>query len=263
MGIFGFGKKPNAIDSYEGKGDQLGPSPFSFQTNTELESVVRSTTQCHRFGHPEFEIRFSSRTVSQDVDWLLRFLENNVSGGSIFQDGETLQIGWMITRIEKAGDGKLRLKEPDMKVVPVQFVDSVTETLLHLRTQKDVVESLVPLVAPDFPSLLQSVVVHANFKTARRVLLSRGLVQDTDSGWWLSDLDDPEGAQDPARFLKTSLYQLGVDRPDLIKFFAVPSDLQVAIDGPHIGVIDASGELKQAPGSYLSELNRIRRGTAG
>ncbi|CAJ0705419.1 hypothetical protein LMG18091_04434 [Ralstonia wenshanensis] len=148
-----------------------------------------------------------------------------------------------------------------MKVVPVQFIDSVTHTLLHLRTQKDVVESLVPQVDPDFPSLVHSVVVHANYKAARRVLLTRGAVEGADSGWWLTDLDDTEGAQDPTRFSRTSLYQLGVDRPDLIKFFAVPAGLQVAIEDTYIGVIGAEGELKQAPGSYLSELNRIRRDT--
>lgn len=256
MGIFGFGKKSKEIDSGGRNRNEQVPSPLS----DELETMVRSTTQCQRFGHPEFDVRFSSRTVSQDIAWLLGYLEECVSKGRKFQDGETLQIGWMITKVEKAGDGKLRIKEPDMKVVPIQFVESVSQTLLHLRTQQNLVQSLVPSVDPEFPSLRQSVVVHPSYKTACRILLSRGPIQDTDSGWWLSDLDDPEGVNDPARFFRISLYQLGIDRPDLIKFFAVPTDLQVAIDGPHIGVIGANGELKQTPGSYLSELNRIRRG---
>jgi len=222
------------------------------------DTVVRSTTECRRFGHPEFEVRFSSRTVSQDVDWLLRYLENRVAGGGRFQHGETLQVGWIVTMLEAGADGKLRMKEPDMKAVPVQFVDSVTHTLLHLRTQRDLVESLVPPVDPDFPSLVQSALVHANYKTARRVLLTRGSVRGADSGWWLADLDDLDGAQDPTRFSRTSLYQLGVDRPDLIKFFAVPTGIQVAIEDAYIAVNGADGELKQAPGSYLSELNRIQ-----
>ena len=229
------------------------------KTELDADAAVRSTTECRRFGHPEFEVRFSSRIVSQDVDWLLRYLENRVSGGSKFQHGETMQVGWMVTMLEDGTEGKLRVKEPDMKVVPVQFIDSVTHTLLHLRTQKDVVESLVPRVDPDFPSLVHSVVVHANYKSARRVLLTRAAAEGADSGWWLTDLDDTEGAQDPTRFSRTSLYQLGVDRPDLIKFFAMPAGLQVVIEDAYIGVIGADGELKQAPGSYLSELNRVRR----
>jgi hypothetical protein len=72
-------------------------------------------------------------------------------------------------------------------------------------------------------------------------------------------LDDNAGSQDPARFFKTSLYQLGVDRPDFVKFFAVPSGLQVAVDNAFIGVLGPDGELKQIPGSYLSELNRHRQ----
>ena len=99
-----------------------------------------------------------------------------------------------------------------------------------------------------------------NYKEASRILLTRSTAVDgTDSGWWLTDLDDEAGSQDPARFVKTSLYQLGIDRPDLVKFFAVPAELQVVVDGAHIGVLGADGEVLQISGSYLSELNKLRQ----
>jgi hypothetical protein len=53
--------------------------------------------------------------------------------------------------------------------------------------------------------------------------------------------------------------QLGVDRPDLVKFFAVPPGLQVVVDGARTGVLGASGELQQVKGSYLGELNKLRQ----
>ena len=100
---------------------------------------------------------------------------------------------------------------------------------MHLRNQKDIVRSLSPSVAPYFPSLRQSAVVHVNDKEASRVLLTRGAA------------GDEAGSQDPIRFVKPSLYQFGVDRPDLVKFFAVPTGLQVVVDGPRIGVLGMEG----------------------
>lgn len=224
-------------------------------------SLVHATTNCKLYKHPEFQIRVSNIAVpAEDISSLLRFFEQRVAQGEKFRSGESLQVGWMFTMLEDGPEGFLRVLEPDMKVVPVKFVDSVDGTLMHLRNQQDVVRSLSPPVEPDFPSLQQSAVVHVNYKEASRVLLTRGAaVDETDSGWWLSDLDDQVGSHDPSRFVKTSLYQLGIDRPDLVKFFAVPAELQVVVDGARIGVLGVGGEVPQIPGSYLSELNKIRQ----
>ncbi|MDP9913430.1 hypothetical protein J2W27_005564 [Variovorax boronicumulans] len=220
---------------------------------------VHATTACHRFGHLEFQIRVSSTAIpDQDIAWFLRFFEERVAAGEKFQSGESLQVGWMYTTLEETDDGFLRVMEPDMTVVPVRFIDSVDRTLMHMRNQKDVVQSLLPLVEPDFPTLRQSAVVHVDYKNATRVLLTRTPPLEDDSGWWFTDLADPQGAHDPGRFTKTSLYQLGIDRPDLVKFFALPAGLQVVVEGPLIGVLGPDGELEQTPGSYLSELNRVR-----
>lgn len=227
--------------------------------------VVHATGGCQRFGHPEFRVRVRNKAIpDDDVAWFLRFLESRVAEGEKFSGGQSLQVGWMYTRLEKADDGSLQVMEPDMKQIPVRFIDSVDSTLMHLRNQKDVVQSLVPEIEPDFPSLQQSAVVHLQYKSASRVLLTRATPHDAaDSGWWLTDLADEQGAQDPSRFTKTSLYQLAIDRPDLVKFFAVPPGLQVVIDGPLIGVLGPDGEIDQQPGSYLSELNRARQARAG
>lgn len=245
-----------SLRSLFSKFDRKPPSEPSTTTS------VHTTSGCKRYNHPEFQIRVSNNSAvpAEDIALLLRFFERRVAQGEKFRSGESLQVGWMFTMLEDAPGGFLRVLEPDMKVVPVKFVDSVDATLMHLRNQQDVVRSLTPPVASDFPSLRQSAVVHVNYKEASRVLLTRSAAaNEMDSGWWLTDLDDKAGSQDPARFVKTSLYQLGIDRPDLVKFFAVPAELQVVVDGASIGVLGASGELQQIPGSYLSELNRLRQ----
>jgi len=240
-------------------------SSFGKSKPAEPQAEAVHTTQgCQRFGHPEFRIRVSNKAIPDaDVAWFLHFLESRVAEGEKFSGGQSLQVGWMYTKIEDTDDGFLRIAEPDMQQIPVRFIDSVDSTLVHLRNQKDVVESLVAEVAPEFPSLQNSVVVHVDYKSASRILLTRAEPADAnDSGWWFTDLDDKEGSQDPSRFTKTSLYQLAIDRPDLVKFFAVPADLRVYIKGPVIAVLGPESEIEQKPGSYLSELNRARQAHA-
>jgi hypothetical protein len=224
------------------------------------ELKMHRTSRCKAHNHPEFEIRASATLPESHVAWLLGFLEERVAGGERFKDGESLQVGWMYARVEQAAPDLLRIAEPDMKHLPIQFVDSVDAILNHVFVQKETALSLRD-VTPDFPSLRQRAIVHANYRTAQRVLLSRFAAKDeADSGWWFTDLDDEQGSQDPARFSVTSLYQLGIDRPDLIKFFALPAGLQAVVEPDHIGVIDEQGEREQIEGSYLWEFNRKRSG---
>jgi hypothetical protein len=167
-----------------------------------------------------------------------------------------MQIGWMLVRIEEGRAGTLRLTEPDMKSFPINFIDSIDRTLVHLRNQNDVVRSLSPAIDPHFPWLRQSAVVHVNYKHATSVSLKRKVAEGARSGWVITDTEDSAGLRDPARFLTTSLYQLGLDRPELIKFFALPPMLEVLTDNRRTRVCGRSGALSVIPGSYLSELNR-------
>jgi hypothetical protein len=68
--------------------------------------------------------------------------ESYITSGARLNIGETMQIGWMLVRIEEGAAGALRLTEPDMKSFPIHFIDFVDRTLVHLRNQNDVVRSL-------------------------------------------------------------------------------------------------------------------------
>lgn len=217
-----------------------------------------ATTTCHAFGHPEFSVRVSSKHVPDvDIAWLLDFLGQAVARGERFCDGESLQVGWMFTRLQARPDGTLCVTEPDMQSFPLKFVDAVDHTLVHLRSQRDIVASFDPPREPVFPSLREAVVVHVNYKTSEKILLSRFDPDGANSGWWLTDCDgDEDDSQDPTRFTTISLYQLALDRPDLLNLFALPPGLQVVVDGARINVIDDEGELLAIEGSFLDRLQK-------
>lgn len=230
-----------------------------FATLSLLQPVTAQThftTKCSQFEHPEFQINVSSQAIPPvDIEWFLAVLENMVISGERFKAGETIQVGWMLLMLAEGDKGALKVTEPDMKSVPIKFIDSIDSTIKHLRAQKDSVESVLPADALAFSSLTQSVVVHINYKKSKRILLDRAQAEGHDSGWWLSDLDDDKGSNDPNSFAKISLYQLGVDRPDLIKFLAFPAGTQVVIDRK-VFVLKDGQELAIKANSFLDLLNR-------
>ncbi|WP_322053152.1 immunity protein Imm33 domain-containing protein [Paraburkholderia bannensis] len=232
----------------------------STQTTQQPSGSTHRTANCKRHDHPEIQCRLSDPAIpAEDISWLLRFFERRVADGERFQAGETVQIGWMLTKLEAVTDDLLCITEPDMQAIPIKFVDSVDSTLKHLRNQKDVVASIAPTPGPDFPSLQQSAVVHPDYKSIGGLLLTRNPSHQADSGWSLTDPDDEAHAQAPSRHLRISLYQLGVDRPDLIKFLALPPDLRVRLDNGQIRVTGSDGEIQPLPGSYLDALNKRRK----
>jgi hypothetical protein len=213
------------------------------------------TSKCAEYGHAEFEINVSTKGVPRtDIDWMLGTLEAMVARGDRFKAGETMQIGWMLTQLEPGERGSLGVMEPDRKSLPIVFVDSVTHTIRDLRAQKDTVESVLPPGSMQFPTLRHSLVVRGNYVNAQRLMLMRLAPHDaTDSGWRLSDLD--ESSEAPEAFARISLYQLGLDRPELVKFFALPQGVQIALDG-RIYVLKDGAVLPVKQGSFLDLLDR-------
>ena len=224
-------------------------------------AATYTTTKCKQFGHPEFQIDISSKAIPEtDIVLFLSWLEERVASKERFKAGETIQIGWMITKLQASPSGTLIVTEPDMKSVPIKFINSLDNTLKHLRSQKDSLESVGKSFELTFPSLRQSVVVHKNYKATNNVLLDRATPVGDDSGWWVSDLNDKGGNQDPKNFVKISLFQLALDRPDLVKFFAFPPGLQVVIDSRiGIAVLKDRSEIPFVEGSFLSQLNKKSR----
>jgi len=233
---------------------------FSATAAVSADAAVYTTTKCKQFGQPEFQINVSDKTIpAEDIALMLSNLEELVANGERFKANQTMQFGWMITKFSEAPDKTLKILEPDFKAIPIEFVDSFNNTLKHLRSQKDALESVSKQLPLTFPSLAQGLVVHKNYKRSNQVLLERANPEQNDLAWWLSDLNDGEGNKDKNNFIKISLYQLALDRPDLVKFFAFPSELQVLVSKNKISVLKNGHELPLIKGSFLSELNKTSK----
>jgi hypothetical protein len=224
----------------------------------EMVSGSFSTKGCSQHGHSEISFIIRDGFVpKEDVEWLTSILEAMVESGSRFSAGQTMQLGWNIVSFAAIQGGELELLEPDFKNFPITFIPGVDATLRHLRSQKDVVESLFDASMLSFPRVDQSLVVHVNYKSAPYVVLERAEPNDGDSGWWLSDAKDSKGANDPSRFTRISLYQLALDRPDTVMVLALPPGAQAHINKT-VRVFAAGKEARPGKGSFLEAFNRSR-----
>jgi len=72
-----------------------------------------STTQCAKYGQPEFVFSIDDGPLSeQGAQWFRMTLEEMVAAGEKFKAGETLLVGPVPLKLEAAEDGKLRILEP-------------------------------------------------------------------------------------------------------------------------------------------------------
>src|SRR4051795_7899758 len=105
---------------------------------------MRTCTQrCREHDHLEISVECEDTSaLSPTLRWFLGWIESEVAGGRRFLPEQTVQVGWSLLEIRQRTDGTLGLFEPDFQSLPVRFVDSVSNTLLHLFIQKSVAESL-------------------------------------------------------------------------------------------------------------------------
>jgi hypothetical protein len=123
------------------------------------------TTECRRFGHPEFRLTVDERSVLDvDVQWARQLFEDWVAGGSRFSPGQTVQLGWSLLLVRSNPDETLSLLEPDFASRPISWVDSITRSLQHLRIHKDTCESFFKPERLACPSLKHSCIVCSRFE---------------------------------------------------------------------------------------------------
>jgi hypothetical protein len=218
---------------------------------------TRRTTNCHRHGHAEFRIQYDPKVVpvENDVRWFLAWLEEAVARGQRFVDGQTCQVGWLITQIRAIDDGSLAIWEPDMKEVPVAWIDSVSHTLHHLRLQKDVCESVLNASDLSFPSMRQSAIVCTRLGPVGSIRMDRAKSSDTISGWFCGCRQEDHNHNDPAELRRVSLYEVAVRyTPRVIPFLALPVGtlLQVRDDGLELFLQDQ--RLHPKPRSFLARV---------
>jgi len=221
-------------------------------------SQTRTTTQCGRHGHPEFTIQFDSPPVPESaVNWFIRFLEGDVAAGASYKADETLQVGWVICKLLLRSDGTLGVCEPDFKGMPVNWLESVTRTLLHLFIQKSVAESVD--LEFQFPTYLNTGIVCTDFYASTGFLLSRdepSLKNDNDSGWFFGCRNREHDHNSPDSLRLSTLYECAVRKPSIVQYLALPVRTKLVVpdsNNPAEFAITFDGQIiEPKEGSYLA-----------
>jgi len=184
--------------------------------------MERVTARCSRYGHQEF-ILFCADEVASDLPWLCQFLEDKVASGTVFAEGETLQVGWSVLTVRSGPSRRLTLWELDMSGTAGQMECSVTRTLLFLRRQRAVLESFGILDQLQFPSVRQTAVFCARFDTASPRMLFRRDGKSDDSGWFFGCTGKDHDHRRRENLSGGSLYEIACANPDVLDFLAMPS----------------------------------------
>lgn len=200
--------------------------------------VKFKTENCKRFGQPEIVLTLDD-DWRMEPRWILDYFQNAVAAGTRFRADETVQIGWMVTKLVETPDGDLEVWEPRFQSVPIQWVRGVNNTLRHTILQKSVAELFQ--TEPVFPSLLQAgIVIPPVWEQQGGLFMLREDPMQNDSGWRISrDENESVGGQ------FRSLFEIGCKFPLLIPFLALPP-------GGSVSVIYAEDILVSYRGTVIS-----------
>jgi hypothetical protein len=220
-----------------------------------MKKEIIKTTKCENFNHPEFEICYDSDLIIKpDVEWLIEFLENQVRLGEVFEDNDTIQIGWMLSLLKRNNKGIFEILEPDMQSLPIQWIKSVNTTLRHLRLQKDTAESLKLDHMIEFANIRSSAIVGKYFETSKTIVMERTVEEGNDSGWFIGSAEHDIDYNDQKNLSQISLYELGCQRPDIVMYLALPPNINI-IAGENLLEVKFQGEkIFPYPQSFLDRI---------
>jgi hypothetical protein len=220
--------------------------------------MIVSTTRCKDHGHAEFVLEVDERAVPpRHVSRVIETIEGLVAQGSVFTPGETLQIGWMVTRVQRYDEGRLTLLEPDMRTFPMAFVPGVTGTLRQMMLQLLFIDSLaVSRGDMDIPSVCQSAVACKKYRDAKSLVLSRGKPHGPrDSGWFIGCLDGGHDHEDENSLALVSLYEAFINQNQIQGWMAFPATTLIALqDGDTPKVFRDGKDLRIVTDSFLARL---------
>src|SRR6266481_7567847 len=205
-----------------------------------------------RANQPQIVLHLSDK-AQMSPQWLLDFFESSMASGRQFKPEETVQIGWMVTKLVESPEGDLEVWEPRFKSVPIQWVRGVNTTLRHLILQKSVAELFQR--DPEFPSLRQAGFVAPCFWEGKgHFKMTRENPAQNDSGWHFSFTNS-----DIVGDKLHSLFELACFCPAVVPFLALPVSGTVVRDSDAI-VAECFGRAVSSRDNEL--LNRIRRSEA-
>jgi hypothetical protein len=211
------------------------------------------TTNCWKYGHPEFTFHCHDDVLDVDIKWLTDYIEGSVAQGEVYKPNETFQIGWTTTKIQKTHNNGLIIMEPDWTgKIPFDFVDSLTQTLFQLRRQIAMAESVGLKDEIDFPNLKETGVLCKNIGSIEHGIMGRGQREGKFSGWYLLCRDHDHHSKSVEELEEVSLYELACIAPDIIDFLALPEGVRIVFGGPErIRILLNNEELSIRLDSFL------------
>lgn len=114
-----------------------------------------------------------SRFLSRTQSGLPMALRQMVRDGSRFLPGHSLQLGGSLVLFTNLPEGTLGFEEPNMSSMPIIRQSGLTNSLRHLRLQKNSLESVLPAENLAFPSLRQTCTICTKLAQSESFLMER------------------------------------------------------------------------------------------
>ncbi|MCJ8313866.1 MAG: hypothetical protein HRU38_17380 [Saccharospirillaceae bacterium] len=215
--------------------------------------MIYSTEKHKQANHKQIFFEITENSIPDtDINWFREYLDSSMLEGSQFKEGQTIQLGSYLIKLETI-DNKLTLLEPELKGNVFNFVPGVNNTLRILRNQKDVVESIkMDGLLPDFADMAQPIIVSGDYKNSHLFNITHEAPTETDSGWFFADKNNESDTK------MISIFEFFTARPELIQFFAIPQGTSIfKVESGEIIPVKDGNQIETKDGSYLSELNKV------
>ena len=214
--------------------------------------MIVQTTECGRFGHPEFRLVVDEAVVLDvDMQFARRMFEEWVASGSRFSDDQTVQLGWSLLKVRANSDQTISLLEPDFVSRPINWVDSLTASLRHLRLHKDTCESFFSPEQLACPPLQLACIVCSRFGAATEIMMDRSEVEGQASGWFLGCREHHDH-NDVNELEKVSVYEAVLRNHCALPYLGLPAGTMVATM-PSAPTVFFQGErVPPRPGSFVA-----------
>jgi len=205
------------------------------------------TTTLGQFGHPEMVANVSQEYYGS-LKGFFSILENCVKNGDVYKPGQTVQLGWMVTKLFARHDGAIEFCEPNLEEMPIKWCLGLNRTLRDLMIQHEVCSVLD--LEPVFPTILDVGLLSAALIDGRdEFLMSREVTSEKDCGWAFLELDYTE-----LSVSYCSLFEIALARPMIIPFLAIPPNCRVDFGKEGFVISLDSRRISKYTDKFLQEL---------
>jgi signal recognition particle receptor subunit beta len=194
--------------------------------------MYASTEALAANNHPEIVVAWDPMSVgASPVIQLIESMYDMVTSGTCFKSGHTIQYGWMALHLIANESGSLEIWEPnpeigpeDRNLVSEQLQLGATRTITISEIQKKICSDVgIDFMFSLVPSQRDGVTVCSQMREAKDLILFRHKPPD-ESPWsgWFVGCDGYNHDHQNDRYEPVSLFDLVAQRPELLKFFALP-----------------------------------------